>query len=88
MRATLPALDPSAFQQTLDLGPHVFGLRRVSADGQELFCVTETASKPTRLSLPSTGTSGIDVLRQEIVRLDSIDLSPLQARWIAVTHDK
>ena len=87
VRGSLPALDPTASQQALDLGPHVFALRRVSADGQELFCVAETASQSTRVSLPAAGASGIDVLAKETVRLDSIAMAPLQPRWITVNHE-
>lgn len=86
VRATLPALHPAASQEVLDVGDHVFALRRVSADGQELICLAETGSESTRLSLRGAGAAGTDVLRNEPVRLDSIGLEPLQARWIAVAH--
>jgi sucrose phosphorylase len=83
-RSSLPALHPDATQEVLDVGEHVFGLRRVSQDGQELLCLAEVASRPVTVSLRLRGTSGRDVLGGETVRLDSIPFKPLQARWILV----
>ncbi|HSB90503.1 MAG TPA: sugar phosphorylase [Anaerolineales bacterium] len=86
LRGSLPALHPDAPQQVLEVGDHVFGLQRVSQDGQELLCLAEVASRPITVSLRPRGTSGTDILGGESLQLDSIPLEPLQARWILVDH--
>jgi glucosylglycerate phosphorylase len=83
-RAALSALHPAAPQEILDLGPHVFGLRRRSSDGSELICLAELASQPAHLSIGSGDAAATDVLLDEAVRLDAIRMAPLQARWIVV----
>jgi sucrose phosphorylase len=83
-RAGLPALHPAAPQEILDMGPHVFGLRRRSSDGSQLICLAEVGSRPEELSIGSADTAATDVLLRESVHLDAIRLAPLQARWIVV----
>ncbi|HET7010530.1 MAG TPA: hypothetical protein VFI11_07120, partial [Anaerolineales bacterium] len=83
-RQSLEALDPSATQECLDLGPQVFGMRRTAASGRWLVCLAEVAGLPAQISL-DVSSGGVDRLSGERVSLDAVNLAPHQARWIDVT---
>lgn len=84
-RRSHPAFSPAAGQQILDFGPHVFAVLRTEMDGgKRVLCLHEAAGREATVSAqlkPAEG-AATDLIAQERVDLDSIPLSPYQARWI------
>lgn len=75
VRSSEPAFSPYASQIVLDLGPHIFGVKRGEGPAS-ITCVVNVTDQPR----PVNGISGIDVLTQEDKTVST--LQPYEFLWI------
>ncbi len=83
-RTRQPAFHPNAGFEILDLGPQVFGIKRM-ASAQTLWAVTNITDRPARVDLTPTGTDGKlkDLISDTPVDTSTLELAPYQFVWLS-----
>ncbi|HEY9075556.1 MAG TPA: sugar phosphorylase [Anaerolineaceae bacterium] len=86
-RASHPAFDPFGQMQVLDMGEHVFAVRRLASEDQAVLCFQNVSSRRQGINLPAFGAKRAGwkdlVSGQPVDMAQPFILEPYQTLWLA-----
>jgi len=84
MRRQQPAFHPNADFDILDLGPKVFGIKRI-ASGQTIWAVTNITDTPVHVDLTGSGARGSlhELISATTIKQTTLELGPYAFMWLS-----